>query len=182
MIDSNCAEGVVRGHLNSWEWDQLIEVLEDNLAAEHPVSEEKIEDSSPSHDTEGVLGHLIVKGGWELIEIGSQDSLKRVQVEISPGGNGEEDGTSKTVHHSDEGDIENTGVLEMDKIFGSTVDINILLHVGLFGDISVSSPLSIHLSEEPQFSEGNTEFDWWEDWVDNHSLGKFVTNSSIPKR
>jgi hypothetical protein len=78
------------------------------LATHHPISKEEMKDSSPSEDTDCILGHLVIKGGWELHEVGNQESFKSVQIEVSEGSNREENRKTYSIHHSDKGNIHDT--------------------------------------------------------------------------
>jgi len=68
----------------------------------------------------------------------------------------------------------------MNEIFRSAVEINVELHRGFLCLIGITSPTSVHKSESKLLSIGNTEFDIWEDRVNNHSLSKSISDSSVP--
>lgn len=141
-----------------------------------------MEDGSPFKDTDGVLGHLVIEGGWELHEVSCHKSFHWVVNEVGESSNWEEDWKTNTVHHCYESYIQYSRVLEVDVIFGSTVQINVDLHGGLLGLEWVTSETVVQKSEGELLAVGNTEFNEWEDGVDDHSLGESVTNLGVPWR
>jgi len=62
-------------HVGSGEWNEGVNVLEDLFVREHPVSKEQVENSRPPENTDSILGHLVIEGRGELIEVRNEDSF-----------------------------------------------------------------------------------------------------------
>jgi len=90
--------------------------------ADHPASVNEEEQWGKSQTLDTVLRQLVIHGCWSLHVPGNNHSLSYILVEVVDSGNWEEGWHSHTVHHRDIGDIEHTGVLEVDNVVSSTPD------------------------------------------------------------
>ena len=94
--------------------------------------------------------------------------------------NGEEDGETKTIHHSHEGDVKNGGVFVMDEENGSTVEFNIELDGCLLGSVLIASEATIHKSESRTHSPEDKEFTHRPVNIKHHSTNKGNTDIVEP--
>jgi len=94
-------------------------IAEELLAGEHPVSESEVEDGSVGQDAQGILVELLIIHGRLSVHVVQKDLLHAVEGEEGEGCNGEQDGETHAVHHGDEGNVQDGGVLVMDEENGS---------------------------------------------------------------
>lgn len=155
-------------------------VHEDLWVGEHPVSIKEKEDWGPLEHLNAVVGELVVKGWWLLHLEGDNESLAQVLVEEVKGSDWEEEWHTNSVHHGDIDDIEDTSVLEMHKVVGTTVEQLVLSHRGLLGDVWVVLELLIELLLDLWDQESSSKGDVWHDRVDKHGLNDFHSDIGIP--
>lgn len=68
----------------------------------------------------------------------------------------------------------------MHNVVWTTVEVDIALHGGLFGDIDVSAPASIHLSEKSLLDSSNHGHTWSHNHINEHSVNQKIAYVSVP--
>jgi len=88
---------------------------------------------------------------------------------------------SHSIHASDEDDIENSWVFEMNNILLSAVKIFILGHWSFFSIVDISSEFIVKSSLHPWNHEASSKSNVWQDRVNEHSIHNFMTYICVPK-
>lgn len=96
-------------------------------------------------------------------------------------GNWEKHWHSYSIEHGDENDVKDTGVLEVNDVTWSTVQVDVSLHTGLLGLVNVIGPASVHLSEQPLLHPSNWHHHWSHDHIKPHGVNHQVTNVVKPE-
>jgi len=108
--------------------DKEVHVVSEQLATgQHPVSESKEQNWSVGHNAEHAVIQFVVVHGWLSIAVVDHEFFDDIEDKDFENGNWEEEWDTESIEESYENNIEDSRVLVMDEVHGTTVQFNVLL-------------------------------------------------------
>lgn len=96
-------------------------IVENLSVSKHPISVNEEQKWGESESLDAVDSESVIQSRWLLHHPGNDDSLDTVLVEVVQSSNWEKQRHAKSVKHCDIGNVQHSGVLEMDNVVCSTV-------------------------------------------------------------
>jgi len=130
---------VIRRNSNVRVGDLRSDIVKDLLLSHDPVTEDKVSKRSPSHHAKGSIVEFGTVHRRFLVPVGDAELFNKVNVDKGKSGDGEHDGDSETVHEDSVDSVHASGILEMHKMDGASVQVDVLLNCLCLGLVNFAT-------------------------------------------